>query len=80
MCQSSKDSLRILLQRQSFNIAIISESIYVPFFINQNRLKTYILNIEIDAQLNTNQKFQNVIFSKIHNLLVYLEMKNVIQK
>ena len=49
MCQSSKDSLRILLQRQSFNIAIISESIYVPFFINQNRLKTYILNIEIDA-------------------------------
>ena len=53
---------------------------YIPFFIDQNRLETYILNIEIDAQLNTNQKFQNVIFSKIHKLLVYLEMENVIQK
>ena len=43
---------------------------YIPFSIDQNRLKTHILNIEIDAQYNTNQKFQNVIFSKIHKLQV----------
>ena len=48
---------------------------------DQNRLKTHILNIEIDAQFNTNQKFQNVIFSKIHKLQVtLLQIENVIQK
>ena len=39
-------------QGQNFNNAIISESLdsyKIPFFIDQNRLKTYILNIEIDA-------------------------------
>ena len=52
MCQNSEVSLKILLQGQNFNNAIISESLdsyNIPFFIDQNRLKTYILNIEIDA-------------------------------
>ena len=55
MNQCSKDSIKILLQGQNFNNVIILESLdsflltYIPFFIDQNRLKTYILNIEFDA-------------------------------